>query len=149
MQRLAFRKIFNQFSHISYLLISFTTKFELQKSNYFCRFNINASEKKIILSLSRKELRSLPVSHYTFWLFSFQMDLLISQNPYKFFVCDMESWYKNISGICNITFTFQNLQKKLKKFKWILKKSMNSFAMKKIGHLIIYWTIIFLQNICF
>ena len=32
MQRLAFRKIFNQFSHISYLLvISFTTKFELQK----------------------------------------------------------------------------------------------------------------------
>ena len=52
MQRLAFRKIFNQFSHISYLLISFTTKFELQKSNYFCGFNINASEKKIILSLS-------------------------------------------------------------------------------------------------
>ena len=56
MQRLAFRKIFNQLSHISYLLlISFTTKFELQKSNYFCGFNINASEKKIILpfSLSR------------------------------------------------------------------------------------------------
>ena len=53
MQRLAFRKIFNQFSHISYLLlIRFTTKFELQKSNYFCGFNINASEKKIILSLS-------------------------------------------------------------------------------------------------
>ena len=53
MQRLAFRKIFNQFSHISYLLvISFTTKFELQKSNYFCGFNINASKKKIILSLS-------------------------------------------------------------------------------------------------
>ena len=53
MQRLAFRKIFNQFSHISYLLvISFITKFELQKSNYFCGFNINASEKKIILSLS-------------------------------------------------------------------------------------------------
>ena len=53
MQRLAFRKIFNQFSHISYLLlISFTTKFELQKSNYFCGFNINASEKKIMLSLS-------------------------------------------------------------------------------------------------
>ena len=53
MQRLAFRKIFNQFSHVSYLLlISFTTKFELQKSNYFCGFNINASEKKIILSLS-------------------------------------------------------------------------------------------------
>ena len=53
MQRLAFRKIFNQLSHISYLLlISFTTKFELQKSNYFCGFNINASEKKIIPSLS-------------------------------------------------------------------------------------------------
>ena len=53
MKRLAFRKIFNQFSHISYLLlISFTTKFELQKSNYFCGFKINASEKKIILSLS-------------------------------------------------------------------------------------------------
>ena len=53
MQHLAFRKIFNQFSHISYLLlISFTTKFELQKSNYFCSFNINASEKKIILSVS-------------------------------------------------------------------------------------------------
>ena len=53
MQRLAFRKIFNQFSHISYLLlISFTTKFELQNANYFCGFNINASEKKIILSLS-------------------------------------------------------------------------------------------------
>ena len=52
MQRLAFRKIFNQFPHISYLLvISFTTKFELQKSNYFCGFNINASEKKMILSL--------------------------------------------------------------------------------------------------
>ena len=44
MQRLAFRKILN--------LISFTTKFELQKSNYFCGFNINASENKIILSLS-------------------------------------------------------------------------------------------------
>ena len=55
MQRLAFRKIFNQFSHILYLLlISFTTKFELQKSNYFCGFNINASEKKIILSLSNE-----------------------------------------------------------------------------------------------
>ena len=53
MQRLAFRKIFNQFAHISYLLlISFTTKFELQKSNYFCGFNINTSEKKIILSVS-------------------------------------------------------------------------------------------------
>ena len=53
MQRLAFRKIFNQFSHISYLLvISFTPKFELQKSNYFCGFNIDASENKIILSLS-------------------------------------------------------------------------------------------------
>ena len=53
MQRLAFRKIFNQFSHILYLLvISFTTKFELQKSNYFRGFNINASEKKMILSLS-------------------------------------------------------------------------------------------------
>ena len=52
MQRLAFRKIFNQFSHISYLfIISFTTKFELQKSNYFCGFNIDASEKKTILSL--------------------------------------------------------------------------------------------------
>ena len=51
MQRLAFRKIFNQFSHISYLVISFTTKFELQKSNYFYGFNINASEKKRILSL--------------------------------------------------------------------------------------------------
>ena len=52
MQRLAFRKIFNQFSHISYfLVISFTTKFELQKSNYFCGFNINASEKQMILSL--------------------------------------------------------------------------------------------------
>ena len=52
MQRLAFRKIFNQFLHISYLLvISFTTKFELHKSNYFCGFNINASEKKMILSL--------------------------------------------------------------------------------------------------
>ena len=47
MQRFAFRKIFNQFSHISYLLvIRFTTKFELQKSNYFCGFNINASEKE-------------------------------------------------------------------------------------------------------
>ena len=53
MQRLAFRKIFNEFSHIPYLLfISFITKFELQKSNYFCGFNINALEKKIILSLS-------------------------------------------------------------------------------------------------
>ena len=53
MQRLAYRKIFNQFSYISYLLLnSFTTKFELQKSNYFCVFNINASEKKGILSLS-------------------------------------------------------------------------------------------------
>ena len=52
MQRLAFRKIFNQFSHISYLLvISFTTKFELQISNYFCGFNIYASEKKMILFL--------------------------------------------------------------------------------------------------
>ena len=59
MQRLAFRKIFNQFSHISYLLlISFTTKFELQKSNYFCGFNINASEKKIILSLSLSNKRN-------------------------------------------------------------------------------------------
>ena len=47
MQRLEFRKIFNQFSPISYLLlISFTTKFELQKSNYFCGFNMNVSEKK-------------------------------------------------------------------------------------------------------
>ena len=52
MQRLAFRKIFNQFSHIWYVfIISFTTKFELQKANYFCGFNINASEKKMILSL--------------------------------------------------------------------------------------------------
>ena len=52
MQRLAFRKIFNKFSHISYhLVISFTKKFELQKSNFFYGFNINASEKKMILSL--------------------------------------------------------------------------------------------------
>ena len=49
---LAFCKIFNQFSHISYfLVINFTTKFELQKSNYFCGFNINASEKKMIIFL--------------------------------------------------------------------------------------------------
>ena len=57
MWRLAFRKIFNQFSHFSYLLvISFTTKFELQKSNYFRGFNINASEKKMILFLPRLSL---------------------------------------------------------------------------------------------
>ena len=66
MQRLAFRKIFNQFSHISYLLvISFTTKFELQKLNYFCGFNINASEKKIILS------RPLPLSLFLSLYLSF------------------------------------------------------------------------------
>ena len=43
---------FQLVSHIWYLLvISFTTTFELQKSKYFCGFNINASEKKMILSL--------------------------------------------------------------------------------------------------
>ena len=70
MQGLAFREIFNQFSHISYhLVISFTTKFELQKSNYFCGFNINASEKKIILSLP------LPLSLSLFLLLSLALSL--------------------------------------------------------------------------
>ena len=63
MQRLAFRKIFNQFLHIWYIfVISFTTKFELQKSNYFCGFNINASEKKMILSLPLPLSLSLSLS---------------------------------------------------------------------------------------
>ena len=44
MQRLAFCKIFNQFSHIWYLLvISFTTKFELQKSNYSLSLSLSLS----------------------------------------------------------------------------------------------------------
>ena len=44
------------------------------------------------------------------------------------FVCVMESSYKNISKICDVTFIFQNFQmkssktyKKLKKFTWIWK----------------------------
>ena len=63
MQCLAFRKIFNQFSHISYLLvISFTTKFKLKKSNYFCGFNINASENETILFLPLPLSLSLSLS---------------------------------------------------------------------------------------
>ena len=65
MQRFAFRKISNQFLHIWYLIvISFTTKFELQKSNYFCGFNINASEKKMILSLPLPLSLSLSLSAF-------------------------------------------------------------------------------------
>ena len=76
MQRLAFRKFFNQFSHISYLLvISFTTKFELQKSNYFCDFNINASEKKIILSRPLPLSLSLSLSLSLYLSLSFSISL--------------------------------------------------------------------------
>ena len=32
----------------------------------------------------------------------------------KILVCDMESWYNNISKIRNITFIFQNFQKRKK-----------------------------------
>ena len=55
-------QIFNQFSHIRHLLvISVTTNFELQKSNYFCCFNINASEKKMTLSASAPGPAPVPV----------------------------------------------------------------------------------------
>ena len=66
MQRLAFRKIFNQFSHISYLLvISFTTKFELQKSNIFRTIfavSISMRQKRKWFSLYPSPFLSVPLS---------------------------------------------------------------------------------------
>ena len=57
----------------------------------------------------------------------------------KTLVCDMESFYKNISEIRNITLTFLNFQKRRKN--WTNSYGLwkiNRFEMKKrIGHLII------------
>ena len=39
----------------------------------------------------------------------------------KILVRDIESWYKNMPKIRNLTFIFQKLEKKLKNFKMILK----------------------------
>ena len=68
----------------------------------------------------------------------------------EIFLCDMESWYKNLSKIRSVTFIFDNLKYFFQKRKIIEKiqiyseKSINSFEMKKrIGHLIIYETIFF------
>ena len=38
----------------------------------------------------------------------------VSSIPRKILVCDMESWYKNISKIRNVTLIFQNFQKRNK-----------------------------------
>ena len=71
----------NQFSRIYYLLvISFTTKFELQKSNYFCGFNINASEKKMILSLP------LPLSLSLSLSFSLSLFISLSLHLMNYYV---------------------------------------------------------------
>ena len=62
----------------------------------------------------------------------------------------MESWYKNISKNCSVTFILQNFKnvKNNEKIQMDSKKSINSFEMKiMIIYLIIYETIIFFGNL--
>ena len=53
----------------------------------------------------------------------------VSSIPWKLFVCNVESCYKNLSKICNFTFNFQNFQKK---FQMRKKNWKNSYGFWKI-----------------
>ena len=69
----------------------------------------------------------------------------------KILECDMESCYKNISKIRNISFIFQNYEKKFSTKKIVniyldCEKSMNLFE-KRRRCLIIYWKNIIFGNL--